>query len=782
MLSQIEIHYIQTIEEEILMYAKRSSQHANTHMIADAFEFLRSLHQNDRRRNSEPYIYHSLDVAKIVAGEIGLDDNSIVAAVLHEVMEDSEIPKRLLEEKFNRKTADLIDGLTKMTRVFKQQPTLGTKEGELIDLPKELEESFSRQAELLRKLMLVMVDDARILLIKLADRLSNVRNILTLSHEKQLKVCGENLFIFSPFAHRLGLFAIKNEMEELSFKFRHPKIYQQIENKIENTHEQNHSFIREFSDYVSKIIAKSGYKFTITGRPKSVYSIWRKIVTKKVTFEEVYDLLAIRIVFEPKSNVPEADQAWEIFRLINSEFPCHDERTRNWVSNTKSSGYEALHGTFLSRQNKWFEVQIRSERMHEIAERGYAAHWRYKSTTSEENDLDSWMTKVYKVIDSFKSNPNSVLDDFKLQFETNEILVFTPKGQALTLPKNSTVLDFAFEIHTNLGLKCIGAKVNLQAVNPSYHLRNGDMIEIITSNSAKPERFWLNLVHTNKAINSLKKALSIERKENIKAGKKIFESLLIELELKPTYHIFKKLLQNFKLYRKDEIYNDVAVNKIHTDEIKKVLANYSKTKVVRYWHAKPSVTQVIQTARNGETNRIKRYDLLRINDLDNSKIFKQFIFHKADCCRPIFTDEICFVHNNGELKLHKKECKIVQDKILQIPESVVVADWTKLKIESRLYSISLKGPETFQLMETVLRILCKYLFINVRAFKYESRDYTYIAKLDLYSIHNLFIWELGLDLEQIEGVSNLKISYPVDNKLDSTDQYISKRNKSQNTD
>jgi GTP pyrophosphokinase len=456
----------------------RCNKPGDRELIDKAFKIANEAHWNMRRKSGEPYIIHPISVSKIVNQEIGLGAKSIAVALLHDVVEDTEYSLEDVKRDFDPKIASLIDGLTKISGTYNK------------------ENSSSLQAENFRKMLLTLSDDLRVILIKIADRLHNMRTLDSMPEHKKMKVAGETIFLYAPLAHRLGLYAIKSELEDLSFKFRQPQIYDEITTKLKHSEKKYVSLIKKFSLPLIEKLTEAGLKFDISGRPKSIFSIWKKMQAKNVPFEEIYDVLAVRIVFEPIAGVPEKTQCWNIYSIITDSYNPKPDRLRDWVSRPKPNGYEALHVTVMGPEGQWVEVQIRSTRMDEIAEKGYAAHWKYKGDESQESELDKWIKKIRLMLENPNEDPIEFLDEFKMNLFSSEIMVFTPKGFLVSLPKGASALDFAYEIHTEVGNKAIGAKINYKLNSINSILMSGDQVEIITSDIAKPEREWLSFVRT----------------------------------------------------------------------------------------------------------------------------------------------------------------------------------------------------------------------------------------------------------------------------------------------
>ncbi len=554
---------IQRRINELLTNCVHCDSPEDKRLIEKAFKVAYDAHKETRRRSGEPYIIHPLSVARIVNEEMGLGVKSIVSALLHDVVEDTDYTLEEIERNFGSKIASIIDGLTKI--------------GELYD------NNSSLQAENFRKMLLTLSDDVRVILIKLADRLHNMRTLDSLSREKQNKIASETIYIYAPLAHRLGLYSIKTELEDLSLKYRYPEKYIELETKVAESEPERSAFIQQFAEPIKEKLDKQALSYEITSRPKSIYSIWNKIQTKHIPFEEIYDLFAIRIIFDPLPEIPEKTQCWNIYSIITDIYTPKPERIRDWVSTPKANGYEALHMTVMSPMGRWVEVQIRSRRMEEIAEKGFAAHWKYKQNSTQESEIDKWLKKIRELLQDPNSNALEFLDDFKLNLFSSEIHIFTPKGELKTLPKDSTALDFAFEIHSQIGNKAIGAKVNHRLVPLNYKLTSGDQVEIITSDKHRFQKDWLDFVITAKAKTAIKNSLKSETKNRIEKGKLFLENRLKELNLNPSSRIFQKILPAYEVSSKEELYSKIGSELIKLDDLPKILKRNSKNKWIRYW-------------------------------------------------------------------------------------------------------------------------------------------------------------------------------------------------------
>ncbi|NLH56032.1 MAG: bifunctional (p)ppGpp synthetase/guanosine-3',5'-bis(diphosphate) 3'-pyrophosphohydrolase, partial [Rikenellaceae bacterium] len=511
-----EKQIIESRYRDLLSNCVRCQSPEDMALIEKAFKIANESHQGVRRKSGEPYIIHPIEVAKIVAFEIGLDAKAICCALLHDVVEDTDYTIEDIERLFGKKIANIIDGLTKIPEVF--------------------DASASAQAENFRKILLTLSDDIRVIFIKIADRLHNMRTLDSMPANKKLKIASETIYLYAPLAQRLGLYTIKSELEDLSLKYRYPQVYEEIKNRIEGDSKRRMHIINTFSLPIIHKLEENNIEFNISGRPKSIYSVWKKIQTKNVIFEDIYDLLAIRIVFEPYPHIPEKTQCWHIYSLITDIYKPKPDRIRDWVSTPKANGYEALHCTVMGPNGHWMEVQIRSRRMDEIAERGLASHWKYKGEdpSAHEGEIEKWIKQVRSMLENPQTDALEFLDEFKLNLFSSEIIVFTPKGETKTLPKGATTLDLAYEIHSEIGNKAIGAKVNHKLVPLSHTLSSGDQVEIITASTQKPSWESLKFVVTAKAKAAIKSAFKAETKNRIERGKQIVEDKLAELGVLPS--------------------------------------------------------------------------------------------------------------------------------------------------------------------------------------------------------------------------------------------------------
>jgi GTP pyrophosphokinase len=714
---------------ELLELCPRCQTTESKRLIQKAFELANEAHKGVRRKSGELYILHPLAVARIVADEIGLGAKGVAAALLHDVVEDTDYTLEDVEGIFGKKVADIVDGLTKLEGVFDQ-----TK---------------SRQAENFRKLLLTMVEDIRVILIKLADRLHNMRTLESMPEHKRIKIAGETLFMYAPLAHRLGLYSIKSELEDLAFKYEHPKIFEEISAKLEEYKDKTQHLITRFSLPIIERLSTEKYEFDIKGRPKSIYSIWRKMQRKQIPFEEVYDLLAIRIVFNPKEGIPEKAQCWTIYSLITDIYKPKPDRLRDWVSTPKANGYEALHATVMGPEGNWIEIQIRTERMDEIAERGFAAHWKYKGSNEKESELDNWLQRIRDVLDNPDSDSLEFLDDFKLNLFSQEIMLFTPKGDVKVMPKGATALDLAFEIHTELGYKCIGAKVNYKLVPISYELKSGDQVEILTSEKQKPKYDWVNFVTTAKAKTRIKDAFKKERKGIIHRGEVKLEESLNEKKLTTNSKILKKLQTYYNLPSKEELYFKIGNGVINLENLNKILSDKTANKWIRYWRL-----SFVKNSGKQDKKKLgkdsKKTQMVVSDDMET----EDYII--APCCNPIPGDDVVgYLDQEDKLILHSRKCPVAIRLMSSQGNRIVSAEWESHKILSFLAVINLSGIDQIGIVSKITKVISEDQTVNMRSIHVESHDGIFEGTIYLY-IHNTEdLNNLIFNLMKIKGLHNV---------------------------
>ena len=735
-LTKTEEDLVQSQFKDLLKNCTRCDSKTDQRLIDKAFHMANDAHKGMKRKSGEPYVLHPIAVAKIVTHEIGLGATSVICALLHDVVEDTEYTIEDIENNFGKKVASIIDGLTKISGVFDNKSSL--------------------QAENFRKMLLTLSDDVRVILIKLADRLHNMRTLDSLPPNKQIKISGETTYLYAPLAHRLGLYAIKTELEDLSLKYRYPKIYQDMVTRVKDNEKRRNQMINSFSLPLINKLESIGYNFDITGRPKSIYSIWNKMQIKNIPFEEVYDLLAIRIIFDPLPDIPEKTQCWNIYSIITDSYKPKPDRIRDWVSTPKANGYEALHVTVMGPHGNWVEIQIRSRRMDEIAERGFAAHWMYKQLgKGSSEELDKWIKRIRELLENPDSNALEFLDDFKMNLFASEILVFTPKGNIITLPQKATALDFAYEIHSEIGNKAIGAKVNHKLVSINQTLKSGDQVEILTSDNQKAKREWLDYVITAKAKSSIKTALKGETKNRIQKGKQILEEKLLEFSLKPSSRIFRKLLPAYEAVSKDELYSKIGSGIISLEDLKKILRKNTKSKWIRYWELQftSSTKSKKQDLNKADENRDLRSPYLIRENLDETE--QEYTI--ARCCNPIPGDDVIGYRNqDGSIVIHKGKCPNAIRLMSSQGNRIIPAKWTTHKILSYLVRIHIQGTDKFGIYNQITTLISKELSVNMRNINLASHDGIFVGTIDLYVHNTNDLNNLIMNLIKIKGVETVK--------------------------
>jgi GTP diphosphokinase / guanosine-3',5'-bis(diphosphate) 3'-diphosphatase len=729
-------NYIQAEYDTLINSLLRSGKDGDKELINKAFRIANEAHWNMRRKSGEPYIIHPISVAKIVNQEVGLGAKSIAVALLHDVVEDTEYSLEDVERDFGPKIASLIDGLTKISGTYNK------------------ENSSSQQAENFRKMLLTLSDDLRVILIKIADRLHNMRTLDSLPEHKKMKVAGETIFLYAPLANRLGLYAIKSELEDLSFKFRQPQIYEEIATKLKHSEKKYISIINKFALPLIQKLTETGLKFDISGRPKSIFSIWKKMQSKNVPFEEIYDVLAVRIVFEPLPGIPEKTQCWNIYSIITDSYLPKPDRLRDWVSRPKPNGYEALHVTVMGPEGKWVEVQIRSKRMDEIAERGYAAHWKYKGDEYPVSELDKWVKKIRLMLENPNEDPIEFLDEFKMNLFSSEIMVFTPKGLLISLPKGASVLDFAYEIHTEVGNKAIGAKINYKLNPVNATLMSGDQVEVITSDIAKPEREWLSYVKTSKAQEAIKNALKLESKENIQHGIEILEQKLKEIGLTLNADVIKQLLLSYDVLNKDDLYLSIGLGRIDLENLKKIFKKNQSINVIKYWELKLIGSKKDKKEAGNSLEKIDKSGpfLLREN-VENA----EQSYEIAGCCNPIPGDEVMGYHSpENTIIIHKPKCPVAIRLMSNEGNRIIAVKWAIHKLVSFLARISMTGIDRIGLVNDITKIISSELKANMTNINISVKNGIFEGTIDLYIHHTKDLNNLILKISNISGLKSVR--------------------------
>lgn len=716
---------IQGAFDELLGYYSNINPKGNHALIKKAFKLANNAHDGMRRRSGEPYIMHPISVAIIVSKEIGLGATSIASALLHDVVEDTHFTVEDIAERFDDNIASIVNGLTKIKSVTKGKEIGG-----------------SMQAENFKKLLLTMSEDFRVVLIKIADRLHNMRTLESMPARKQYKIAGETLFVYAPLAHRLGLFNIKTELENLSFKYEHPDQYVEVEAKIQSSAQHRHELFEQLTKPIAERLTELKVDFEIKERIKSVYSVWNKMQTKQVPFEEIYDITAIRIIFKARPELSEKIQCWNIYTAVTDVHKPKPERLRDWVSTPKINGYEALHVTVMGPQGRWFEVQIRSERMDEIAEKGYAAHWKYKGGHEEnETELEKWVKDVRELLqNSAGSSAIEFVDDFKRNLFTKEITVFTPKGDMYTLPVGATALDFAFDIHTELGLHCIGAKISNKLVPISYVLQNGDQVEILTSKKQKPQLSWTEMVITGKAKSRLKAVLKEEFKANIRQGMKVLENGLRDHKLAINSPIINKLLRFYEMPNKEELYLAIGSGNNSLDDLGKALSTSRRNKMVRSWNL-----NILK--RFKQKTEISVKDKLALTD-NNSKVNYQV----AECCNPIPGDNVVGVIEGDDVVLHRRDCKNAIKLMANQGEEIVAAEWTSERKMAFLSQIKLTGFDRMGIVNKISKVISIEKNLNIRQFHFDAHDGVFEGRILFYVHSTQTISNVITQISKIKGV------------------------------
>ncbi len=692
-----------------------------------------------RKATGEPYMIHPIAVAMIVVNEIGLGVKSVAAALLHDVVEDNKnYTIEDIEGMFSSKIASMVQGLTKIEGVFDNNPSADVSS-----------EDFSAQAESFRKVLLTLSDDARVILIKIADRLHNMRTLEGIAHEKQIKITSETILLFAPLAYRLGLYQIKTELENLCLRYRFPEVYKEIAEKLAATEQTRSEFIENFIAPIRKSLQESNIDFKIEGRVKSPYSIWLKMQRKQIPFEEIYDLFAIRIVFEPSPIIPEKSQCWHIYSLITDIYNPHPDRIRDWVSNPKLNGYESLHTTVMGPGGVWVEVQIRSQRMEEIAEMGFAAHWKYKrqGVNEEEADFDKRLSELRDALKGSTEDAVEFLDNFIMTLYSAEIIVFTPKGESRKLPQGATALDFAYAVHTNIGNQAMGAKID-HKVEPIYKpLSSGDQVEIVTSKSTYPKPEWLDHVITAKAKQAIKSYLKGSTHDSLKEGIRIFEERLREFGIKPSGRLFRKVLPAYKAKTKDEFYSKLGSGQIRLDQLGEVIDHNSAVKILKFWEIE--LANPFRKS-NGKNNATK------IRNAEEGGAKDTFVI--ATCCNPIPGDNIIGYLNKdtGKVEVHKTSCKELTKRAMQYGSRVKSVEWASYKALTHFAVVSLRGIDRIGIMMDVSKLIAGELNINIRELSIRTHDGIFEGTMSVYVQGKKDIESIIDKAKKIKGIEEVK--------------------------
>jgi len=708
----------------LLRACKSTMQKGDKRMIRLAFDMALESHQNMRRKSGEPYIYHPIAVAQIAAEEIGLGTTSIVCALLHDVVEDTDITLDDIEREFGKKVTKIIDGLTKISGVFDYNSSL--------------------QAENFRKMLLTLADDVRVILIKLADRLHNMRTMEFMPRDKQLKISSETVYLYAPLAHRLGLYTLKSELEDLSMKYMEPVTYKFIAQQLNEKKAERENFIRDFISPIKDILNEQGLDADVYGRPKSIHSIWTKMRKKNIPFDEVYDLFAIRIILNSKPENEKSD-CWKAYSIVTDLYHPNPDRLRDWISSPRANGYESLHTTVMGPRGQWVEVQIRTTRMNEIAEKGFAAHWKYKEEPNNDSGLDQWIHKVRELLSNPEANALDFLDDFKMNLFSDEIFIFTPKGSLIQLPVNATALDFAFEIHTDIGASCIGAKVNHKLVPLSYKLQNGDQVEIITSSKQSPKEDWLNFVVTAKAKSKIKSSLKEEKRKIAENGKEILERKLKSLKVTYNSDNLYKLSYFFKLPSTLDLFYNVAQGKIDVKQLKEFVAS---EKIVEN---KPEKIEFVPNEQFNKKVKGDDSDTLLIGE-DLQKLD----YKLSACCNPIPGDDVFgFVTVGDGIKIHRTNCPNAAKLMANYGYRIVKAKWNSQKELAFLTGLHITGIDDVGLINKITTVISSDFKVNMRSITVDTEDGIFEGSIMVYVNNTKHLDNLILKLKEVVGVNSV---------------------------
>lgn len=720
--------------KELLRISYQTLTDADKKLIRKAFDVAVEAHKDQRRKSGEAYIFHPIGVAKIVASEIGLGATGIAAALLHDVVEDTPITVEDLEKKFGPKIAMLVEGLTKISQVKKDM-------------------NISIQAENFRKMLLTLNDDVRVILIKIADRLHNMETMDSMPDYKQVKIASETLYIYAPLAHRLGLYNIKTKLEDLGLKYTEPTIYNDIVSKIKETKEEQDEYIKLVSNVLKKSLEAEGVDFVIKGRPKSIYSIRRKMATQNVSFDEVYDKFALRIIY--KSNLhDEKFIAWKIYSVVTDHYRPSPSRLRDWISSPKSTGYEALHITVMGPKGRWVEIQVRSERMDEIAEKGYAAHYKYKQGGDEEGGLDVWLNLLKEALENSETNAVDFVEDFKMNLYAKEIFVFTPKGEIKSLPKGATSLDFAFSIHSEIGVKTRGTRVNGRLVPLNYELKSGDQIEVITSPHQKPTINWLDYVTTSRAKNKIRNVLNENTKKIAEDGKELLTRKLKHLKITLNETVINELVNFFKLKTSLDLFYRVGIGSIENQQLKdyaaqksNTLINFFKNKIKRSPSSQPEEIHKDELSNN--------YDLLVFGAEQDRLDYKL-----STCCNPIPGDEVFgFVTINEGIKVHKKDCPNAIAMQSNYAYRIMIAKWIDSSQQEFKAILKITGMDTLGLTNELTKVISNNMHVNIQSISLSGEAGIFNGQVTVVVQNSTILRKLIDNIKKIDGVDKVTRVY-----------------------
>jgi len=714
--------------KELLRISYQTLSEKDKKMIRLAFDTAVEAHSDQRRKSGEAYIFHPINVAKIVAQQIGLDATSICAALLHDEVEDTRFTLEDIERLLGNTVAKIVHGLTKISSLKKDK-------------------NISLQAENFRKMLLTLNDDVRVIIIKIADRLHNMQTMDAMPEYKQVKIASETLYIYAPLAHRIGLYNVKTELEDLSLKYTEPQRYQSIKSKIEESYEAQEEYIKTFSKFLSEELDKERLKYVIKGRSKSIYSIHRKMLTQNIPFEKIFDKFAMRIVFK-STRAKEKLLAWKIYSIVTDHFTPNPTRLRDWISAPKSNGYEALHITVMGPQNKWIEIQIRSERMHEIAEKGYAAHYKYKQGDQKDIGIESWLNRLQEVLENNSGNAVDFVEDFKLNLYAKEIFVFTPKGDLKSLPQGATALDFAFAIHTDIGTKTRGIRVNERLVPLSKELQSGDQIEVITSDNIKPSKNWLDFVVTSRARSIIKSSLNEEKKILAEEGKEMLRRKLKQLKINLNDKTIQKMLNYFKFESSQDLFYRMGIGTLDNKQLKEFASDYQNS-VLNFFKRR------IKSKKNNNPNTS--------NEITEK--FDQLVFGKekeplahsfANCCNPIPGDAVFgFITVNEGIKVHHKECPNALSLQSNFAYRVIPAKWIDSSSDEFAAVLKLSGIDRKGLVNEVTRMISNTKNVNINKINFDSEDQFFTGMIQLTVQNKTILDKLVMTLSKVNGIDKI---------------------------
>lgn len=720
--------------KELLRISYQTLSEDDKKLIRKAFDLAVEAHKDQRRKSGEAYIFHPIAVAKIVASEIGLGASSIAAALMHDVVEDTEVTVEDIEKKFNPKIAQLVEGLTKISQVQKDM-------------------NISLQAENFRKMLLTLNDDVRVILIKLADRLHNMQTMESMVDHKQMKIASETLYIYAPLAHRLGLYNIKTQLEDLGLKYTEPEVYNDIVSKIKETKEEQDDYIKSISDVLKASLDNQGVECIIKGRPKSIYSIRRKMKAQNVSYDEVYDKFALRIVYKCEPS-QEKFIAWKIYSIVTDHYRPSPSRLRDWISSPKSTGYEALHITVMGPKGRWVEVQVRSERMDEIAEKGYAAHYKYKQGATEESGLDVWLNLLKEALENQETNAVDFVEDFKMNLYSKEIFVFTPKGEIKSLPKGATSLDFAFSIHSEIGVKTRGTRVNGKLVPLNHELKSGDQIEIITSPNQKPTLNWLDYVTTSRAKTKIKNVLNENTKKIAEDGKELLTRKLRHLKITLNESVINELVVFFKLKTSLDLFYRAGVGTIDNAQLKE-FASLKSNSFVNFFKSriKKTPTQNTEFIQKEELNY--NYDLLVFGKEQDKLDYKL-----STCCNPIPGDDVFgFVTINEGIKVHKKDCPNAISMQSNYAYRIIQAKWIDSSQQEFKAILDITGMDSLGLTNELTKVISSNMHVNIQSISLSSNAGIFKGQVTVIVQNNTILKRLTENIKKIDGIDKVTRVY-----------------------